>query len=242
MPLCWVILPYWVTVMYSNHNLPKMIRNIILTYYNNFVSRVTSGLLTSAWHWLENGLITGYTVISQCFSSRWPLTWLPNHLWWNVEDPSVDLALMDNQRGTFRMTLSRARRTKFIPWIRMFFWWGFYSPEDGKSGWPVPLYLGRDLDSNNDRKKWSIVWTRVPWRTLLHQQSRRNLTAWLSIIDKSVALRKFNAWRYQHAKLWPLIVYKISVTTVKMVRAHFMSNGFQNPCIWLPISGLVQKF
>ncbi|TWW71600.1 hypothetical protein D4764_16G0000970 [Takifugu flavidus] len=44
------------------HHVPSKIKDLILDYYNKFRLRVTSGSVTSDWHRLEKGIITGCTI------------------------------------------------------------------------------------------------------------------------------------------------------------------------------------
>ncbi|XDV27663.1 hypothetical protein PO909_031163 [Leuciscus waleckii] len=50
------------------HHVPVKIRNLIMDYYNNFSARVSSGQVTSSWHQLEKGIITGCTISVSLFS------------------------------------------------------------------------------------------------------------------------------------------------------------------------------
>lgn len=45
----------------ERYHVPAKIRDIILDYYSNFKLRVTSGAVSSEWHRLEKGIITGCT-------------------------------------------------------------------------------------------------------------------------------------------------------------------------------------
>ncbi len=44
------------------HHVPCKIKDLILDYYNNFRTRVTSGSKTSYWHRIGKGIITGCTI------------------------------------------------------------------------------------------------------------------------------------------------------------------------------------
>jgi hypothetical protein len=46
----------------DRHHVPGKIRDLILDYYKSFKLRVTSGTVTSEWHRLEKGIITGCTI------------------------------------------------------------------------------------------------------------------------------------------------------------------------------------
>lgn len=45
----------------NRHHVPSKIMDLILDYCNNFRLRVMSGSVTSSWHCLEKGIITGCT-------------------------------------------------------------------------------------------------------------------------------------------------------------------------------------
>ena len=45
----------------ERHHLPRKIKELILDYYRDFRLRVTSGDITSEWHWLEKVIISGGT-------------------------------------------------------------------------------------------------------------------------------------------------------------------------------------
>lgn len=51
----------------ARHHVPVKICNLIMDHYNNFSARVSSGQVTSFWHKLEKGIITGCTIsVSLC--------------------------------------------------------------------------------------------------------------------------------------------------------------------------------
>lgn len=52
----------------DRRHVPIEIRDLILDYYSCFSLRVTSGTSTSAWHWLEKGIITGCTMLVILFA------------------------------------------------------------------------------------------------------------------------------------------------------------------------------
>lgn len=55
-------------------------------------------------------------------------------------------------------------------------------------------------------------------------QTKADLTAWLTAIDKSGLPGKFKAWIYQHGVLprllWPLLVYELSISTVEILEQN----------------------
>lgn len=52
----------------ARHHVPVKIRNLIMDHHNNFSARVSSGQVTSFWHKLEKGIITGCTISVSLFS------------------------------------------------------------------------------------------------------------------------------------------------------------------------------
>lgn len=51
-----------VEVALEKHHVPKKVKDLILYYYSKFSLRVSFGQVTSDWHQLEVGIITGYTI------------------------------------------------------------------------------------------------------------------------------------------------------------------------------------
>lgn len=70
----------------DQHHIPCKIKVLILNYYGNFRLTVTSGSITSNWHRLEKGIITGL-IFSSC--SPWVCWW--RQLRWSVEAPCPSL-------------------------------------------------------------------------------------------------------------------------------------------------------
>ncbi len=52
----------------TKHHVPTRVRDLIADYYNNFRMRTSSGALTSGWHKIEIGIITGCTISVILFS------------------------------------------------------------------------------------------------------------------------------------------------------------------------------
>ncbi len=57
-----------VKIALIRYHVPEKIRSTIMDYYSDFKLRVSSGPLTSAWHHLEKGIITGCTISVPLFS------------------------------------------------------------------------------------------------------------------------------------------------------------------------------
>ncbi len=52
----------------TKHHIPTRVRDLIADYYNNFRMRTSSGAVTSGWHKIEIGTITGCTISVILFS------------------------------------------------------------------------------------------------------------------------------------------------------------------------------
>ncbi|KAJ3582251.1 hypothetical protein NHX12_015695 [Muraenolepis orangiensis] len=52
----------------TKHHVPSRCRDLIADYYSNFRMRVSSGAITSSWHNVEIGIITGCTISVTLFS------------------------------------------------------------------------------------------------------------------------------------------------------------------------------
>ncbi|KAL1266763.1 hypothetical protein QQF64_002438 [Cirrhinus molitorella] len=52
----------------DRHHVPRKVKDLILDYYGNFRLRVSSGSITSDWHRLEKGIITGCTISVSLFA------------------------------------------------------------------------------------------------------------------------------------------------------------------------------
>ncbi len=52
-----------VEVVLQRYHVPQKVKDIILDYYNKFSLRVSTGPLSSDWHQLEVGIITGCTIL-----------------------------------------------------------------------------------------------------------------------------------------------------------------------------------
>lgn len=57
-----------VEVALKKHHVPQKVKDLILDYYSKFSFRVSSGQLTSNWHQLEVGIISGCTISVTLFS------------------------------------------------------------------------------------------------------------------------------------------------------------------------------
>nr|XP_061836351.1 uncharacterized protein LOC133619387 [Nerophis lumbriciformis] len=217
------------------HHVPSKIKDLILDYYNNFRLRVTSGSITSDWHRLEKGIITGCTISVVLFTlamnmvvksaeveCRGPLSRS------GVRQPPIraymdDLTITTTSVPGSRWILQGLER--LIGWARMSF-----KPAKSRS---MVLKKGKVVN----KFRFSISGTVIPSITeqpvkslgklfdsslkdsAAIQKSTEELGGWLTKVDKSGLPGRFKAWIYQHSilprVLWPLLVYAVPVTTVE---------------------------
>nr|XP_061841396.1 uncharacterized protein LOC133622576 [Nerophis lumbriciformis] len=217
------------------HHVPSKIKDLILDYYNNFRLRVTSGSITSDWHRLEKGIITGCTISVVLFAlamnmvvksaeveCRGPLSRS------GVRQPPIraymdDLTITTTSVPGSRWILQGLER--LIGWARMSF-----KPAKSRS---MVLKKGKVVN----KFRFSISGTVIPSITeqpvkslgklfdsslkdsAAIQKSTEELGGWLTKVDKSGLPGRFKAWIYQHSilprVLWPLLVYAVPVTTVE---------------------------
>ncbi|KAI4901999.1 hypothetical protein NFI96_003045 [Prochilodus magdalenae] len=57
-----------VEITLARHHIPHKIKDLVLNYYRNFRLGVMSGSITSSWHRLEKGIITGCTISDILFA------------------------------------------------------------------------------------------------------------------------------------------------------------------------------
>ncbi|XP_062387675.1 uncharacterized protein LOC134076569 [Sardina pilchardus] len=218
------------------HHVPTKIRDLILDYYSCFSLRVTNGALTSAWHCLEKGIITGCTLSVILFSlamnmlvksaeveCRGPLTKS------GTRQPPIrafmdDLTVTTTSVPGCRWILKVLEQ--LISWARMEF-----KPAKSRA---LVVRKGKVTD----RFRFSVGGTPIPSvtekpvkslgkmfdstlkDTAALQATSSELGTWLSAVDKSGLPGKFKAWIYQHGilprLLWPLLVYEVPLTTVEV--------------------------
>ncbi len=192
------------------------IQNLILDYYNNSRVRVSSGPLTSAWHQVKEGIITGCTIMVPLFSlSMNTIVSSPQkeHLWMTL-------------RWQWHRSLAWLLRglEQLISWVRMSF-----KPAKSRS---LVLRKGKVADqfcfnlggtqiptlSEKPIKSLSKSFDSFLKDTAPPQQTRKDFTTWLTAINRSVLPRKFKAWMFQHGVLarvvLRLLVYEVQMTTV----------------------------
>ncbi|XP_061589349.1 uncharacterized protein LOC133454644 [Cololabis saira] len=219
----------------DRHHVPGKIKEVILDYYSCFSLRVTSGTVTSTFHRLEKGIITGCTISVILFAlamnmlvksaeveCRGPLT---NS---GMRQPPIrafmdDLTVTTTSVPGCRWILQGLER--LISWARMNF-----KPAKSRS---LVVRKGKVTD----RFRFSIGATEIPSvgekpvkslgkiydctlkNTAALQATSEELGSWLKAVDKSGLPGKFKAWIYQHGilprLLWPLLVYDVPMTTVE---------------------------
>lgn len=219
----------------TRHHVPVKFCNLIMDYYNNFSARVSSGQVTSAWHRLEKGIITGCTISVSLFSLAMNMIVKSAEVECRgpksrsgTRQPPIrafmdDLTVMTTSVPGCRWLLQGLE--KLISWAKMSF-----KPAKSRS---LVLKKGKVAD----HFRFALGGTKIPTVTekpvkslgkvfdsslkdaAAVQQTKSDLTAWLIAIDKSGLPGKFKAWMYQHGVLprilWPLLVYEVPVTTVE---------------------------
>ncbi|KAI2653774.1 hypothetical protein H4Q32_014114 [Labeo rohita] len=178
----------------TRHHVPEKISNLILNYYSCFKLRVTSGTVTSAFHRLEKGIITGCILFALAMNMivksaevecRGPLS--RSGLGPNKPAKSQSLVLRrGNVTDKFHFSLGRVQISSI-------------TEKPVKS-------LGKVFNSTLKD-------------TVTLEETGKELHTWIAAVDKSGLPGKFKAWIYQHGilprLLWPLLVYDVPLTTVE---------------------------
>ncbi|XP_067296477.1 uncharacterized protein [Pseudorasbora parva] len=219
------------------HHVPVKIRILIMDYYNNFSARVSSGQVTSSWHQLEKGIITGCTISVSLFSLAMNMIVKSAEVECRgpksksgTRQPPIrafmdDLTVMTTSVPGCRWLLQGLER--LISWARMSF-----KPAKSRS-----LVLKKGKVS--DRFRFTLGETMIPSVTekpakslgkffdsslkdsAAIKQTKCDLTTWLIAIDRSGLPGKFKTWIYQHGVLprilWPLLVYEVPISTVEVL-------------------------
>ncbi|XP_029359637.1 uncharacterized protein LOC115044643 [Echeneis naucrates] len=224
-----------VEVALEKHHVPQKVKHLILDYYSEFSLRVSSGEMTSDWHQLEVGIITGCTISVTLFAlemnmlvkaaepqCRGPLSKS------GVRQPPIS-AFMDDLTVT-TTAVSGARwilqgLERIMAWVRMSF-----NPAKSRS---LVLKKGKVTD----RFRFSLGVHQIPSVTERPVKSlvkvfncslkdadsikatSADLEGWLRTVDKSGLPGGFKAWVYQHGILprilWPLLIYEVSMTVME---------------------------
>lgn len=235
------------------HHVPSKVADLILDYYKNFRLRATAGSVTSDWHRLEKGIITGCTISVILFAlamnmivksaeveCRGPLTTS------GVRQPPVRAFMDDLTVTTTSVPGSRwilQGLEKLIVWARMSF-----KPVKSRS-----LVLKRGKVT--DKFRFTLAGTVIPSiseqpvkslgkyfdctlkDSTSIQRTNKELEDWLRRVDKSGLPGRFKAWIYQHSILprilWPLLVYAVPITTVEAMErkiSSFLRRWLGLPC------------
>lgn len=219
----------------ERHHVPQKVKHLILDYYSEFSLRVSSGELTSDWHQLEVGIITGCTISVTLFAlamsmlvkaaepeCRGPLSKS------GVRQPPIrafmdDLTVTTTAVPGARWILQGLER--IMKWARMSF-----KPAKSRS---LVIKKGRVTD----RFRFSLGEDLIPSVTEKSVKSlgkvfncslkdadsikatSADLESWLRSVDKSDLPGRFKAWVYQHGILprilWPLLIYEVPMTVVE---------------------------
>ncbi|KAJ3614940.1 hypothetical protein NHX12_018509 [Muraenolepis orangiensis] len=228
----------------TKHHVPSRCRDLIADYYSNFRMRVSSGAITSSWHKVEIGIITGCTISVTLFSlamnmltkSAEPECRGPRTNSGQRQPPirafMDDLTVMTESVPGCRWILKGLE--ELVEWARMRF-----KPAKSRS---MVLRKGKVVD----KFRFNIADTAIPSisekpvkslgkmfdcslrDTTSIQSTCTELDGWLKSVDKSGLPGKFKAWVYQHGILprilWPLLVYVVPISTVETLERRDPSN------------------
>ena len=228
----------------DRHHVPKKIQDLILNYYGDFKFRATAGSVTSEWHRLEKGIITGCTISVSLFAlamnmlvkaaekqCRGPLSKS------GIRQPPIRAFMDDLTVTTASVPGGRwilEGLENLISWARMTF-----KPaksralviKKGKvvdkfrfflSGTEIPSIIEKPVKSLGKLFDSSLR------DTAAIQSTVTELESWLAAVDKSGLPGKFKTWIYQHGILprilWPLLVYEVPLSTVETMERKISSN------------------
>ena len=219
----------------TRYHVPEHVKEVILDYYNNFSLRFTSGPITSDWHQLQKGIITGCTISVILFALAMNLL---------VKTAETECRGPQSKTGTrqppirafmddLTVTTASVQGGRWLlkgldvvmTWARMRF-----KPAKSRS---LVLKKGKV----NDGFRFSVDNTAIPSisekpvkslgktfnsglrNTKSVDDTTQELEAWLCSVDKSGLPGKFKSWIYQHGvlprTLWPLLVYDVPTTIVE---------------------------
>ncbi|KAI4876470.1 hypothetical protein NFI96_017397 [Prochilodus magdalenae] len=232
-----------VEITLDRHHIPHKIKDLVLNYYGNFRLRVTSGSITSNWHRLEKGIITGCTISVILFAlamnmlvkaaeteCRGPLSKS------GIRQPPIrafmdDLTVTTTSVPGCRWILQGLE--KLISWARMSF-----KPSKSRSmvlkrGKVVDKFRfvvdGEEIPSITEKPVMSLgkAFNSSLQDKASVQTTIKKLESWLHAVDKSGVPGRFKAWLYQHGILprilWPLLVYEVPMSTVETLERKISS-------------------
>ena len=229
----------------KKHHVPSKINKLITDYCSSFRLRFSSGNVTSDWHGLQRGIITGCTISVTLFAlamnmlvksaeveCRGPLSNT------GVRQPPIRAYMDDLTVTTSSVTGCRwilRGLERLIAWARMSF-----KPSKSRS---VVIKKGKVADNF----RFSISGNSIPSLTdkpvkslgkVFHnslkdtsniKEASCNLSTWLTRVDRSGLPGRFKAWIYQHAilprMLWPLQLYSFPITTVEAMERKISGWG-----------------
>ena len=206
-----------VDVTLRKHHVPEKIRELICDYYNGFNVRVSSDVMTSNWHRLEKGIITGCTLSATLFAiamnmlvkaaeteCRGPVSNT------GVRQPPIraymdDLTVTTPSVTGCRWLLSGLERQ--IKWARMNF-----KPTKCRS---VVIKNGKVIDKFRFMIEGRVIpsLSEKPVKSLgksfysslkdtpAIDEARRDFELWMKRLDTSGLPGRFKAWLYHHAVL-----------------------------------------
>ena len=183
-------------------------------YYYDFQMRMVSGNTKSVWHKLENGIITGCTILATLFAMNMLIKAAEIECS-GLRHPPI-CSYMDDMTI---MTTSVIRAKWLLKGIKKLITWARMSFNATKSR-SLVLKKGKLSD---DRFKLSVEYIPTikdkPAKSLgkhlkdvvAIQETGDRLKRWLNKIDRSGLLGRFKAWIYQHVVL-PKILWPLTIT------------------------------
>ena len=224
------------------HHVPDRIQELIADYYSNFSMRVSSGAITSCWHKIEIGIITGCTISVTLFSLA--MNMLTKSAESECRGPKMRSSLRQPPIRAFIDDLTVTTEStqgcrwilkgleKMVKWARMHF--------KATKSRSMVLRKGKVAEIRFNIEGTPIpTITEKPVRslgkvfdcTLKDTTSIRStcdqLDNWLKAVEKSGLPGKFKAWIYQHGILprilWPLLVYAVPLSTVETLERKVSS-------------------
>ncbi|XP_072560565.1 uncharacterized protein [Paramormyrops kingsleyae] len=224
-----------VTKALTMHHVPQKITDLIKDYYSSFSMRFTSGSITSAWHRLEKGIITGCTISVTLFAlamtmlvkaaeveCRGPLSRS------GTRQPPIrafmdDLTVTATSVPGCRWLLKGLER--LTSWARMTFKPAKCRSLVSRKGRVEDKFRfhmnGLQIPSLTEKPVKSLgkLFDVTLRDTVAIQAMHAELETWLAAVDRAGLPGKFKAWIYQHGilprLLWPLLMYQVPITTVE---------------------------
>ncbi|XP_051969484.1 LOW QUALITY PROTEIN: uncharacterized protein LOC127634119 [Xyrauchen texanus] len=219
----------------TKYHVPSRVRDLIADYYNNFRMRTSSGAVTSGWHKVEIGIITGCTISVILFSLA--MNMLTKSAEPECRGPKTKSAQRQPPIRAFMDDLTVT--TESVPgcrWIKIRM---HFKPAKSRS---MVLRRGKV----DEKSRFSVAGLIIPTITekpvkslgkvfdstlrdfASIQSTCIELDMWLKSVDRSGLPGKFKAWLYQHGILprilWPLLVYEVPISTVETLERKVSSH------------------